>query len=109
MHDDMAPQVKWAQNRFWGPSSCPFLAPFVLKWALFRHVFPPTGGGVRVARPRKISWFLSTSPFPWFVTVHNLGHELSSFSTIFHFFFFFLLFFALFCVFMVLPTWVVGK
>ena len=62
----------------WGPSSCSFFAPFVLEQAFFRHVSPPTRG-VRLARPKKSSRALSTSPFPWFVAVHNLGCQLSSF------------------------------
>ena len=79
----------------------------MLEQALFRHVSPPTRG-VRLARPKKSSRALSTSPFPWFVAAHDLGCELSSFSKKKNFFFFFFsLFFFFF--FMVLPTWEVGK
>ena len=57
----------------------PCLAP---KWAL-PAMFPPPTGGMRVAQPPKLFRRLIASPFPWFVTVHNLGCELSSFSTCF--------------------------
>ena len=99
--------------------SCSFFAPFVLEQALFRHVSPPTRG-VRLARPKKSSRALSASPFPWFVAAHNLGCELSSFSTWFFFYLFIYLFFILFYFYIyiyiyiyiwshLLGTWVAGK